>query len=31
MGGGRGGWEAEGGLKHPFSFKEQCALLSDIN
>ena len=26
MGGGRGGWETKGGLKHPFRLKEQwCA------
>ena len=27
MGGG-GGWEAEGGLKHPFGLKEQCCTFS---
>ena len=26
--GGRGGWGAEGGLKHPFRFKEQCCAFS---
>ena len=26
--GGGGGWGAEGGLKHPFGFKEQCCAFS---
>ena len=28
MGGGGGGWEAEGGLKQPFGLKQQCCALS---
>ena len=27
-GGGRGRWEAEGGLKQPFGFKQQCCVFS---
>ena len=26
--GGRGGWEAEGGLKQPFGLKQQCCAFS---